>query len=179
MPVQRGDLQALWNEIDRLWAQNRQLREKVARSWELGVPDGIAVYNSGNISIGTGSWTALTFDSERRDDADFHSTVSNTSRLTVPAGKAGWYVIAGHISFAASGSGLRRYVSILINGSDRIAMQRGEPNATTPVQLSIATVYPLAAGDYAELPAYQDSGGNLNVIVDSIFSPEFRMVRVM
>ena len=48
--VQRSDLAALRNEIDRLWAENRQLREKIATTWELvmvefsgvtGVPSGI------------------------------------------------------------------------------------------------------------------------------------------
>lgn len=32
--MERGDLTALWNEIDRLHAEDRRLRERIARSWE-------------------------------------------------------------------------------------------------------------------------------------------------
>ena len=34
-PVQRSDLAALRNEIDQLWREVRQLREKIATTWNL------------------------------------------------------------------------------------------------------------------------------------------------
>lgn len=37
MAVQRSDLKALQNEVDRLWAETRLLREKLATSWEQGM----------------------------------------------------------------------------------------------------------------------------------------------
>ena len=176
--VRRSDLAALWNEKDRLWAENRLLREKIATTWELGRLEGVAVYNDAVIPVPTGEWYPLPFNSERRDDAGFHSTTSNTSRLTVPAGKAGWYVISGHIAFDVSGVGTIRMIAIQFNGVTHIGYHLNTPQAGTYHGLSIATVYPLSATDFVELVAYQDTGSNLNVISVGNYSSEFRMVRV-
>jgi hypothetical protein len=43
---------------------------------------------------------------------------------------------------------------------------------------TVTTVYDLAAGDYLEVFAYQDSGGALNVQTNANYSPEFSMVLV-
>ena len=71
--------------------------------------EAVRVYNSGNISINDSAWTALTFDSERTDTEDEHSTVANTNRLT--ANQPGVRVISGHIEWAANATGRRRSFS--------------------------------------------------------------------
>jgi len=42
-----------------------------------------------------------------------------------------------------------------------------------PHTCTIATVYQLAAGDYVELMGLQASGGSLNMLASSAYSPEF------
>jgi len=131
-------------------------------------------YNSAAISVANFSFQALTFNSERFDNASVHSTVSNTSRMTVPAGGGGKYLMGGLISFANNTTG-DRGGRIRINGSTDVASQTGPP-ATSGVDTSdftITTVYSLSAADYAELMAFQVSGGALNAAASSNYSPEF------
>jgi len=47
---------------------------------------GATVYNSSSTTVLDETETILLFDSETRDTDDLHSTVSNTSRLTIPSG---------------------------------------------------------------------------------------------
>ena len=102
-----------------------------------------------------------------------HDTVTNTSRLTVPAGGAGLFAIGGCIEFAANSTG-RRGIQIRLNGTTVIV--REETNnigASNDHPCTIYTEYQLAAGDYVELMGYQNSGGSLNMLATSAYSPEF------
>lgn len=139
---------------------------------------GVAVYNSGNQTIADTTNTAVTFDSERWDEAGYHSTVTNTERLTVPTGYAGWYSIAFNVRYANNTTGVRD-AAIRLNGSTFIAYNRQNASgglSTTVV--GIATVYYLAAGDYVEAICQQTSGGNLDITAGGNFASEFRMVRL-
>ena len=137
------------------------------------------VTNSADQSVANNTNTALTFDTERFDTAALHSTSSNTSRITVPTGGAGKWMIGGHIAFAGNTTGAR-YVGLRVNGTDYIAFQEAITTAaTTTLGLcSVATLYALADGDYVELIAFQTSGGNLNVTASAKYSPEFWAHRV-
>lgn len=127
-------------------------------------PPRCRVTNSADISINNTTATALTFNTETHDDGGMHSTTSNTSRVTVPSGGDGWYVITGNVEFKNNATG-QRAIAILLNGTSNIATQRAvSASSSTNTQLSVATQYPLAAGDYIELTAYQSSGGALDVV---------------
>lgn len=121
----------------------------------------------------TGNWLSITFDSERVDVGGCHSTVSNTSRLTVPSGEGGWYDIGGCFEFAANATG-HRLARILLNGATVIA-QVGPFDATSAFSTALnpSTKYQLAAADYVELQGYQNSGGSLNISASGNYSPEF------
>lgn len=131
------------------------------------------VYNSAAISLPTGAVTALTFNSERYDIGACHSTSSNTSRLTVPSGEAGKYLIGATVGFAANPTGYRA-ILLQVNGVTTIAQQDAiSLGAGSAMYLSICTENALAAGDYVELKAFQNSGGNLNALASGNYSPEF------
>jgi hypothetical protein len=131
------------------------------------------VYNSANISIANNTATSLTFDSERYDVGGCHSTVTNTGRLTVPAGEGGVYTIFCTARFAANSAGVRE-IAILVNGASFIARVRVAPaSASDPTWFAYSTDYALAAGDYVTLSAFQTSGGALNVEASVSDSPEF------
>jgi hypothetical protein len=133
---------------------------------------GARVYNSANIACANATVTALTFDTERYDSDSIHSTVSNTSRLVAPL--AGRYLITGMMRYAAAANNTR-YAQIRLNGTTFIASNSLIAAVSDNHDLSVATIYQLAAGDYVELIAYQNSGGSVNVVASGNFSPEFAM----
>jgi len=119
---------------------------------------GVLVYQSAGQSMSNATATVITFNSESYDTDAFHSTSSNTSRLTVPAGKAGYYLVFGQLAYPGNATG-QRQAEILINASGgyakNVALNNGSSYITTP---SFSTVLPLAVADYVELGGYQDSG---------------------
>lgn len=134
------------------------------------------VYNDANVSVANaGAGTALTFNTERWDTGNFHSTSSNTSRLTAPT--AGLYSIGGCVRFAASSAGTRA-VALRLNGSTVIDDVFIDVDSAIAHTIKVGTEYQLAAGDYVELVAFQDSGGALNVLAAANFSPEFWIHRI-
>jgi hypothetical protein len=154
---------------------NTYLRDNMA--WLATDAPHCRVYNSGTFSLTSGAAAAaITFDSERVDVGGCHSTSVNTARLTVPSGGGGFYIIGGHLAIAASSGGSYRTAAIRVNGSTVIAQQTLAPlSASIDVRCSITTAYQLAATDYVELLASQDSGGALNVLAAGNYTPEFWM----
>jgi hypothetical protein len=134
------------------------------------------VTNSANISLTNNTVTALTFDTERWDTGNFHSTSSNTSRFTAPT--AGLYEIGGCVRFAANATG-QRNIRIRLNGTSDLAFVNIPTSSATAVTiLTVSTLYQLSATDYVELVALQNSGGALNAELSADYSPEFWIVRL-
>lgn len=131
---------------------------------------GARVYNNAAIAIADNTTVALTFNSERFDTQDFHSTSVNTGRLTVPL--PGYYLIGANIQFPPAANG-RRAVSLRLNGTNTIAFQEVPGSAVANARLSVTTIYQLVAGEYAEVTVVQNSGAPLNVDAVGNFSPEF------
>ena len=130
-------------------------------------------FNSANISVTTSAVEqALTLNSERFDNAAVHSTSTNTSRFTVPTGGGGKYIATGSITWAANGSGTYRACSLRHNATTRIGQINAAPSASHGSDATVVAIYALAAADYVEMAATQDSGGALNVNVQANYSPE-------
>ncbi len=125
----------------------------------LGAP-AVRVYNSGNVSIPDSAETAVTWDSEDFDTDAMHSVASNTNRLTAPI--AGKYIIMATIGWAANATGLRNVI-IKYNGTTHIADVDDNPPGAVAFRQFIVAPYHLAAADYVECMAWQNSGGALNV----------------
>lgn len=117
--------------------------------------------NSGAVSVADSTWTALALNVEQWDIGGMHSTVTNTSRVTVPTGQGGHYSFVGQAGFAANATGMRK-LAIARNGT-RIWSVSLPGTATDVLVMNIKFEFPLSAGDYVELHAYQSSGGALNV----------------
>jgi len=150
-----------------------------AAQWNAQVPNnmlalaaGCRCSNNAPESIPNNAVTILTFNSNRYDTDTIHSVLINTSRLT--CNTAGKYSICGNAEFAASAVGVRS-LAILLNGATIIATDQRSATSASVCQIQVACEYALGVGDYAELQAYQNSGGAINVNSAANYSPEFSM----
>jgi len=150
---------------------NTYVRDNIA--WMATDSPAVRAYNNANLAWGTGVDTVVTLNSERFDNAAMHSTSSNTSRGTVPAGGAGKYLFGSLVEFAANVTG-GRGCHIKMNGTTYIAKSvvQGSTGAGDTTSMTVTSSYALIAADYVEMWAYQSSGGFLNINSASAYSPE-------
>jgi hypothetical protein len=119
---------------------------------------GCSIYNS-STTFANNTATALDFDTEEFDTDAFHSTTTNKSRMTIPSGKAGKYLVIGRISFAANATGLRQ-ARINKNGNIQ-ALSSMSAFAGGGNNITVSGIFNTSVGDYLDLVAYQTSGGTL------------------
>lgn len=142
----------------------------------LANPPACRVYNNAALShTSTGNWQVLSgLNSERYDTDTMHSTVTNTGRITINT--AGVYELFGCIEFAANATGIRG-IRLAINGNTAtgdIASNYWPSNgAVIGTALSISSIWKFAVGEYVEVAAFQNSGGNLAIQRLDSASPEF------
>ena len=134
------------------------------------------VFNNAPVTIANAVSIPLPFNSERWDNDAIHDTVTNNTRLICKT--AGKYMIVGNITFTLNPTGGRQ-VGIRLNATSAyIAVQT---NLSTPglyTDVMVATVWDLAVNDFVELMAYQNTGGNLDILYLSSYSPEFSITRI-
>ena len=121
-------------------------------------------FHSTTQSLANNSWDPLSLDTEGVDVGSMHSTVTNTSRITIPTGQGGYYAIVAQVGFALNSTGIRG-VGIRLNGSSILHSQI-LPAYNTGAELHTIQAsfhHTAAAGDYYEVVGFQTSGGALNV----------------
>ena len=149
-------------------ASSDQLRDRPAGSLLVEIQpfvvctanDVILLDTSGGFSISNNTYTIVNWDSEVFDTDAFHSTSSNTSRVTIPTGKSGKYQVTVNMPWDWNASGYRRF-AIKLNGSSnaRFCINSAQPNSTTAeAKQSWTGVMDVTAGQYYELELYQTSG---------------------
>ena len=111
--------------------------------------------NGTTLSVANNTYVAVTFATENFDTDTYHSTSSNTSRMTIPAGKGGYYQVNGSIRWDNNTSG-ERDLYIYKNG---VEYARGiiEANAQYPTQ-NVTAIISVVATDYLELFVYHNAG---------------------
>jgi hypothetical protein len=114
-----------------------------------------------NQSLTNATYTAITYNTETYDTDGFHSTATNTSRITIPTGKSGYYTVFVLGCFAANGAGAR-IIKIVKNGGTDLALNVLFGNGGAQTSMVISDIINLTAGDYIEVFAYQSSGGALD-----------------
>lgn len=110
-----------------------------------GKAPSVSVTNSTDQTLGASAYTNLNFNTEIYDDDNFHSTSTNTSRLTIPTGMGGYYLVIANIFAVTNTVGM----DILVNGTG--ARYFGQ---TGTGRLASSSVIKLAAGDYVQLSVY-------------------------
>jgi hypothetical protein len=122
-----------------------------------------------NLTISNATNTTINWPSETFDTDGYHSTVTNTSRITVPSGKAGKYFINSAIYWEASPAADAVALRIYKNGS-QVQFNATPKLANIQVTVVASVTLDLAVGDYVELIVYQNSGSNLQVNVDGTYT---------
>jgi hypothetical protein len=125
----------------------------------------VEIWQSVVQTLSNNVWTAVTLTSETEDFGNIHDTVTNPSRITIPAGyPTAIYAVSGSAYFAGSTAG-GRAVALAKNGSRINGSGTRDTPASDGFGNSLTTrtaLVRLAAGEYVELHALQSSGGNLN-----------------
>lgn len=116
--------------------------------------------------------TALSFNASRFVEGVTFS-LEQPTRLTIATD--GLYMLVAAVRWAQNDAGIRQ-VALQVNGTAQIAVARtGAPVGTYGVH-DVSTLWPLEAGDYVEVIAFQTSGGNLDISPFSAphaIAPEF------
>lgn len=120
---------------------------------------GASAYNATNVNVANNTDVKISFDSENFDTDGYHSTTTNTSRFTIPSGKAGYYSCVAVANYASNATGYRD-VAIMKNGAtqgnNRVATISG-----AQIFVTCSAIFYAAVGDYIELNQYQNSGSTL------------------
>ncbi|MEV0902885.1 hypothetical protein [Actinoplanes sp. NPDC049802] len=111
------------------------------------------------------TFTAITFTAEDYDTHGFHSTSTNTSRITPTV--AGYYRFTGTVTWEGQTTGVGLDAHFRLNGTTSIAGAVRIPGTTTiAAQQLTVTVAMNGTTDYIELMGRQDSAGSDNTQVN-------------
>jgi hypothetical protein len=122
---------------------------------------GCVLTNAASQSISGSTITVVTFDTESLDTDGFHSTVTNTGRITIPSGKAGKYLFTAMGQFINNGTGSRA-LYLYVNGTAKTSTS-GIAASSLPTAMTAAFILDLAVADYVDVRVWQSSGGALNL----------------
>lgn len=104
-------------------------------------------------SFPIGITTPFTWNAEVEDTDNYHSTASNTDRITIPAGLAGVYSVEGYLHHANGGQ-----IGIQVNGIMKIR------RIFTPVLNSVNWTGWLNAGDILRMTFYNGGATSVDVV---------------
>ena len=142
--------------------------------------NGCRVFNSKNIPIANSIDTPLTFDTVIFD-TDGYFDPSHPSRITCPAGLAGYHLIIAGTQWANDNQTHERLAYLRVNGdqtSGVIMENREQVSANNMAALVVPTIFYLNEGDYVESMAKQNAGVIVNVITSLEHTPVFMCARL-
>lgn len=137
-------------------------------------------WSSVGLALPSGAWTSIGFESEDYDVGGLHSTATNPTRITVPVGSSGLFLVGATVRCTTGGAGNIIFSRFLKNSTTEVS------GAATSVLSSVAgiTLHPTApivldGGDFLEVQA-QPSGstGSLSVANARISATDFWAVRI-
>lgn len=131
---------------------------------------GCSVDKSGVQSLANNTEVLITWDLENYDTDGFHSTVTNTGRMTIPSGKGGYYTVSGALAFDTDNTGMR-YAVIYKNGAvfEYLGGGRAATGSGVNAFATMSVTFSAVAGDYFEIYGFQNSGNSQNLSALSHF----------
>lgn len=133
--------------------------DNVALAWSFRV--GI----DGNQTVGTGATSAIAFAdlTNLTGTHDDFPNAHSSGTFTIPTGWSGKWEFSAGIQWAAAAAGTRRALFIQVNGTSVVGQQAG--SVGTGQELNVATgPILLVTGDVVRVAAFQNSGGNLDIV---------------
>jgi hypothetical protein len=124
-------------------------------------------YKSANGSLASANWDALSLTAESYDSHAAHDNSTNNTRVSFP--ETGLYAIKANITFDVNTNGIRGLnirkgaAGVQTAGTDLI-MLTPDANGTSQTRVTASVDHQATAGEYAEIFAYQNSGGGLSVL---------------
>lgn len=133
--------------------------------------DAVRVIRTTNQSISNNAVTAISFDTETYDAGSGLWVIGAPTRITIVT--PGIYNFSGVLRFDANSTG-ERAILVRVNGSTLVASGgEGNPSASNDSRCDVAGDINLAAADYLELCAYQNSGGSINAQAQASYTNWF------
>jgi hypothetical protein len=124
---------------------------------------GCSLYQTaGSTSITNGTYVAMAYDAERFDTHGFHDNVTNNSRITIPAGLGGYYLVRMNTRFDLSAVGTRQG-ALFVNGVQVSDNPEYTPSAAVYVSAIGSLILNLNAGDYLQHAVRQTTAGALSI----------------
>ena len=134
-------------------------RKSTIQQVQAGMGVGAKAKATTDQTIGDDTWTAVALDLEDFDDAAYHDTVTNNSRMTIPSGYDGRYLLVGHVHWSAPND-TKPYLTGIYKNGTLLDQGAGVSVAGSVASIQCTIIDNAVAGDYYELYAYQNSGGN-------------------
>jgi hypothetical protein len=145
----------------------------------LGNPPRALLRQTANQPIPNDTITPITFNAELFDSHGGHDNVTNNARYVFPL--TGTYLVGGGTSFAGNATGVRSAVLRLNGGAlvdnTQVTLPNPSAAATNMLLLRSGIMLPVTAGDYVELVAYQNRGGDLDTV--ATYGPEAPSLSVL
>lgn len=127
--------------------------------WKIigGKMPAVHIYKASGIQgVTQHAFTTITMDGETIDTDGFHDNVTNNTRITIPAGCGGRYLVNGRCGFDIASTGTIA-INIQYNGTTSLNSAASVPRSDGGGSaLNISTVVELTAGSYIELQGYQN-----------------------
>lgn len=127
---------------------------------KLDVDHGVRVALTSDFTVGTGTPSkVIPWDTEIEDDSEMHDVSTNNTRITIPTGLGGVYIIGLNAEFTGVSDASSRLIGIGKNGSSEIALTRSHASAMNQ-PFDVMTVANLSDGDYIEALVLQETGSD-------------------
>ena len=121
---------------------------------------GCLITGDANITLTNNADTLITWNTELFDTNSFHSTVTNTGRITIPvAGK--YQVYFQH--YVQQGAAGERASSLFLNGTYYALTTAFAGSTGVATVNTMSLTMNLSVNDYLETKIFQDSGANRNL----------------
>lgn len=131
---------------------------------------GCSVYRTTDQTLANNTTTIINWDAEFYDTDTMHDNSTNSSRITIPSGQGGKYLLTAIAFWSNNATGARQF-AFYKNGVS-LGWTEISPSSTSASYTagSGSLVLDLAAADYVEVAGVQNSGGNLGFLGNSTSS---------
>jgi hypothetical protein len=113
-------------------------------------------------SLTSGTTSAIIWDTEVTDSHTMWTVSPNPTRVVIPSGGDGIYLIGAAAEFAPHATG-NRQIAVDVSGTTTVRQTIPSIGSGLGTRVNISYASQLSAGQYVEITARQDSGGALNL----------------